>query len=136
MRKLVVIIIAAVSLISVKSMAQVAFNTSSAVTNFSAANIDDCGSSVESQNVSENAFNAKLSLSKLEGNFKLTINSPVHGYVIVNVTDKMGRKVMSEKTSVSNGINNKEFDLKKLSEGLYNVQGITNDSSRSLRMML
>jgi hypothetical protein len=136
MKKLVIIIIAAISLLSVKSIAQVSANTSSSINSFFAATVSDCNNEETKDLSAKYAFNAKLSLSKAEGTFKLAINSPVHGYAIVNVTDMMGRQVMSEKTNVSNGINNKEFDLSKLSKGLYNVQIITNNSSRSLRMML
>ncbi len=136
MKKLVIVIIAAISLLSVKSMAQVAVNTSSSISSFSAPTVSDCRNAETKDVVAKYAFNAKLSLSKAEGTFKLAINSPVRDYIIVNVTDMMGRQVMSEKTNVSNGINNKDLDLTRLSKGLNNVQVITNSSSRSLRMML
>ena len=132
-----------VSVLSFKSIAQnssdnqntyVALNTSTApsvITNSLAESEGNCENVLQENMKANYAFDAQLVLNKYLRTVKLIINSPAEGYAIVNVTDMLGRKVMSTKTNVAMGSNNKEFEMMDYARGLYNVQVITNKRTTS-----
>jgi hypothetical protein len=79
---------------------------------------------------------AAIAPNPTKGLVKLTVNAKAAGSASINVYDMNGKKLMSEKTSVTQGSNIKSLDLSKYTKGLYSIEFVTGSEKKTMKVIV
>ena len=71
-----------------------------------------------------------------KGVVQLAIAAKTNGTALINVYDASGKILMTQKSNVIQGSNNKTVDLSKYTKGVYHIEMIVDGQKNTAKIML